>query len=74
MAGSANVTPMPSRNAMRSTNGSADFDGSVVPMVSPKGMSPTLSPSMNIISPKITETRPPPIIHASDTLCLRIRI
>ena len=59
---------------MRSTKGSADFDGSVVPMVSPKGMSPTLSPSMNVISPTITATRPPPMIHESVTLCLRIRI
>ena len=67
MAGSANVTPTPSKNAMQRTPTSGSFLGNVFPITSPNGISPSFKPSMNIMRPTITANRPPAIIEASIT-------
>ena len=67
MAGSAKVTPMPSRKAIASTKGSVSFLGRLWPITSLKGMRPSLSPSMKSIRPRMTATKPAVMRVASDT-------
>ena len=67
MAGSANVTPTPSNSVMIKTTGSGDLRGRVAPITVPKGIMPSLSPSMKNISPRITASRPPVMIQESST-------
>ncbi len=46
---------------MISTTGSEDLRGRVAPITVPKGISPSLRPSIKNISPRMTASRPPVI-------------
>ena len=58
---------MPNKNAINSTPANGSLRGKVFPIISPKGMSPSFKPSINIIKPIITANNPPAIILASIT-------
>ena len=67
MAGSAKVTPTPSKKAIVKTTGNGDLLGNPFPSDSPSGISPSFKPSMKSINPMMTENSPPVIIQESVT-------
>ena len=73
IAGSAYVTPTPRMAIIIKTTNMEAFLGSVSPIIFPKGIRPTLRPSIKIAKPIITATKPKVIVEADAIGCLNIK-
>jgi len=73
IAGSAKVTPTPIRRVIRSTSGSGEWRGNVLPIKFPRGIKPIFRPSMKNISPRMTAKRPAVTMPGSRSRWSRMR-